>query len=297
MEELSLKRERRYCSRMGWALLFVLVWSFLWQFVIFAVDNFFGITDTQYYLLALVGPYLVSLPVCWLICPRKRMPAPVWHHISKARFGGWFVTGVFIMFAGKIAGNIVDELLYSLAGKEPASLVGETMELMPLPVIFIGVCLVGPVCEELVFRGLIASRLSWYGEKPAAVVSALMFGLYHANFGQFFYAFGLGILLAYAYFRSGRIAVPVMLHVLFNVYGGLLPTIFSVSGAAILCYFIADILFSVAGAILLFRSFGTLHWKRGFYIPLFRAVFCNLGMTLLIIAYFIETSLNYLLPA
>ncbi len=296
MEGFDLKRERRYCSRLGWALLLLLLWSFIWQAILYVADDFFPMTDTVYYTAAMVGPYLLYPLFGWIVCPRKRMPAPAWHHISKIRFLHWFVAGVCIMTLGNILGTAVDGLLYRLAGNEPVSLISETIDLMPIPAIFLGVCVVAPLCEELVFRGLIANRLSLYGEKPAAVVSALLFGLYHANFGQFFYTFGLGILLAYAYFRSGRIAVPVMLHMLFNIYGGLLPTVFSISDIAILSYAAADFLFSIAGAIILLRSFGTLIWKRGPYPPLIRVTFCNAGVILVLIAYFLETALTYILP-
>src|SRR5699024_5291593 len=69
-------------------------------------------------------------------------------------------------------------------------------------------------CEELLFRGLLARRLARYGQRPAALVSALLFALYHANLSQFFYAFALGLLLAYAYFYTGTIKTPILLHML-----------------------------------------------------------------------------------
>ncbi len=296
MEGIDLKRERRYCSRLGWALLLLLLWSLLWQIILYVVCKYFPLSETVYYTLAMLGPYLLYPVFGRIVCPGKRLPAPAWHHISKLRLCHWFVAGVCIMMLGNILGTAVDDLLYRLAGNEPVSLVSEAIDLMPIPAIFLGVCVAAPLSEEIVFRGLIANRLSIYGEKPAAIVSALLFGMYHANFGQFFYTFGLGIILAYAYFRSGRIVVPIMLHMLFNIYGGLLPTIFSISNAAILSYAVADLLLTVAGAIILVRSFGTLVWKRGPYPPLIRVMFCNVGIILLLIAYFAETASTYLLP-
>ena len=68
---------------------------------------------------------------------------------------------------------------------------------MPMAAIVLGACIIGPLCEELVFRGLLAGRLARYGQKPGAFISALLFGLYHANLEQFFYAFALGLLLSY----------------------------------------------------------------------------------------------------
>ena len=46
--------------------------------------------------------------------------------------------------------------------------------------------LLAGVCEELLFRGLVAGRLARYVQAPGAFVSALLFALYHANLEQFF---------------------------------------------------------------------------------------------------------------
>ena len=38
MEDMDLKQERRYCSRIGAALFFVLIWTAAWQYGIIALD-------------------------------------------------------------------------------------------------------------------------------------------------------------------------------------------------------------------------------------------------------------------
>ncbi len=296
MEEgLNFKREQRYCSRLAWALLFVLVWSVAWQFIVYAVDYRYGLPDTVFYLLTLVGPYLASLPLAWLIAPKKRSPASAWVHTSPARFWGWFVSGCSLMTIGQIIGTAADNLIYNLMGKESVSLIGETMEALPIPAIIIGVCVAGPICEELVFRGLAANRLSIYGELPAAIVSSFLFAMFHGNFGQFFYAYCLGMLLSYAYFRSGRIAAPILLHMLFNVYGGLLPLVFSSTNVSLILYVFADLLISAAGIIILFRTAKQMLWKKGLYPPFARIIFANPGMIILIFAYIAETVTTYIL--
>ncbi len=295
MEELDMKHERRYCSRLGWALLFVLIWSVAWQFVIYAVDYEFGFPDTAFYLLTLVGPYLVSLPAAFLIAPRKRVPAQSWIRTSLPRFGNWLIAGCSLMTFGQIIGTAMESLIYKLIDKESVSLVGETMEELPITAIVLGVCVIGPVCEELLFRGLAANRLSLYGELPAALISSFLFAMFHGNFGQFFYAFGLGMLLSYAYFRSNRIAAPVFLHMLFNIYGGLLPVVFSCSDIALGLYLIADILIAAAGLIVLFRTAKRLLWKNGLYPAYVRIMFLNPGIILLILSYIAETVSVYVL--
>ena len=50
--------------------------------------------------------------------------------------------------------------------------------------------LVGPVAEEVVFRGFIMDRLLPYGKGFAIVLSAVLFGVMHGNFLQGLFAFG-----------------------------------------------------------------------------------------------------------
>ena len=62
---------------------------------------------------------------------------------------------------------------------------------------FIYVSLLAPVIEELVFRGAILNALKPYGHVFAIVTSAVMFGFFHGDLGQGFFAFIMGLLLGY----------------------------------------------------------------------------------------------------
>ncbi len=73
--------------------------------------------------------------------------------------------------------------------------------------------IVTPVVEELVFRGLVFRRMKEYTSFwPAAIVSSLLFGLYHMNLIQGIYAFLFGIIIAVLYDRYGHLAAAVMVH-------------------------------------------------------------------------------------
>ena len=63
----------------------------------------------------------------------------------------------------------------------------------------LGSCLVIPIAEELLFRGVVYKRLKLYfGVIPALIGSALIFGIMHVNLVQFLYAAVIGLLLAFA---------------------------------------------------------------------------------------------------
>lgn len=81
----------------------------------------------------------------------------------------------------------------------------------------IGVVFVIPVVEEIMFRGLIYNRMRNYaGAVPAILVSALYFAIYHMNVPQGIYAFMLGVLMAWVYYRFKTILAPILFHVSAN---------------------------------------------------------------------------------
>ncbi len=87
----------------------------------------------------------------------------------------------------------------------------------------LGSCLVIPVAEELLFRGVVYQRLkllcpeSPAGGRIAMFLSALLFGLVHFNLVQFVYAAGIGLVLALLYEKSGFLYVPVLGHIAANL--------------------------------------------------------------------------------
>ena len=82
----------------------------------------------------------------------------------------------------------------------------------------LGIAIVGPIVEELVFREGIQGSLERSG-KPfwlAAVVSALCFGLIHLNPAQVPFAFVMGLLLSVIYHKTGNAVVTSIIHILNN---------------------------------------------------------------------------------
>lgn len=76
---------------------------------------------------------------------------------------------------------------------------------------------VAPFAEEILFRRVIYKKLR--GISPvwlAAVVSALLFGVYHGNLVQGIYAFIMGIFLAVVYEWTGSFVAPVVFHMVAN---------------------------------------------------------------------------------
>lgn len=72
------------------------------------------------------------------------------------------------------------------------------------------------VFEEIVFRGCMYSFISDQDENIAVVVSAAMFSLIHQGVFQMIFAFFCGLVLGYSRRLSGRLWVPVIIHLINN---------------------------------------------------------------------------------
>ena len=82
-------------------------------------------------------------------------------------------------------------------------------------VLVIGI--MAPVFEELIFRKLLIERTIKYGETFSILLSGFMFGLFHGNFQQFFFASFVGMLFAFVFIRTGKIIYPILLHMTVNL--------------------------------------------------------------------------------
>ena len=73
------------------------------------------------------------------------------------------------------------------------------------------------IFEELLFRKFMIDRTLRHGEFLSCALSGIMFGIWHGNFQQFFFAFFLGVLFAFVYIRTGRIIYTMILHASLNL--------------------------------------------------------------------------------
>lgn len=84
---------------------------------------------------------------------------------------------------------------------------------------FIFVCLLAPIWEEILFRGYVMRTLEPYGKKFAILASAFLFGVYHGNPVQSPYAFAVGLVLGYVAMEHNMVWAMV-LHMINNLLLG-----------------------------------------------------------------------------
>lgn len=84
--------------------------------------------------------------------------------------------------------------------------------------LWLGIGVIVPITEEVLFRGLVYQRLKDYNEKWLAIfLAAGIFALYHGNAIQILFAFPMGFIILTIYERSGTILAPILFHMIVNM--------------------------------------------------------------------------------
>lgn len=95
-----------------------------------------------------------------------------------------------------------------------------------LVLLTLGITILAPVSEELLFRGIIQGELrKAMPEWLAIVIQALLFALFHMQPIQSSYVIIPGLLLGIAYAWSRSIWVPIAMHILYNFIGSIVPAL------------------------------------------------------------------------
>lgn len=92
-------------------------------------------------------------------------------------------------------------------------------EIIASPWGILSICLLGPVLEEMLFRGAVLKHLlGCYRPVTAILLSALLFGLFHVNPAQVVAATCSGLLLGWLYWRTDSLWPSILVHVVNNSF-------------------------------------------------------------------------------
>lgn len=82
-------------------------------------------------------------------------------------------------------------------------------------------CILGPIAEELMFRGVTQAYLERSNAHAAVVIifQALLFGIAHMNLVQSSYAVLLGLSLGLFRYKFGNLRITIFAHIVFNIFG------------------------------------------------------------------------------
>lgn len=166
--------------------------------------------------------YLLGFPIAFLLMRNKEVPAIEKHSMTFGQLVITFLMLYGIMIIGNLIGLAITAGIGVLKGAPVQNALLNVVTGGNLWVTAIFTVLCAPAYEEFLFRKLICDKVIKYGEGCAVVMSGLIFGLFHMNFNQFFYAFFLGCFLAFLYVKTGNLKYTILLHMVINFFGSVL---------------------------------------------------------------------------
>ena len=146
--------------------------------------------------------------------------------------------------------NNLEELFQSLAGTVSG---------------FLGICIVGPIMEEMIMRRVIlkemakATKSMWWG----IIISSALFAIIHGNPVQIVFAMPAGIFLGWLYCKTGSLLVPICIHIINNTVSFLLMSAgiesnLSLNSTLGMILFISLVLISTVSCIWIVRYYNKL---------------------------------------
>lgn len=92
----------------------------------------------------------------------------------------------------------------------------------------IGIGIIVPIMEEVLFRGLVYRRLMAYNDSwGSLLLAAAMFAVYHGNLVQIIFAFPMGMILIWVYRKWETLLAPVVFHITVNLSSVIMMAVFS----------------------------------------------------------------------
>ena len=123
----------------------------------------------------------------------------IWKSDKRMTFGSFLVLlclflggqGLFQLYSWGLEFLLNQIGLSGMAAIESASITADTVSM------FLYICIIAPIAEEILFRGLLLRMLMPYGKRLAILATAFLFGMFHGNPMQSPYAFVVGLVLGY----------------------------------------------------------------------------------------------------
>ena len=138
--------------------------------------------------------------------------------IQKPKFGKTLLYIAITVLAFFMLYPIVvctDSLLYKL--NIPIGEIGFSLNQQNPFASILALVIIAPICEELLFRGLIFKGLKKYGKAFSITISALLFALFHCSPNQFVNPMIMGLIFASIMYKENNILYTISMHITCNL--------------------------------------------------------------------------------
>ena len=221
----------------------------------------------QYFFVLGIAHIPAYLVLCWL--PKDKTP------LMKLSGEDFIVCAVMSLGLGYLlnfAGIFINSYIGQFTGKNPMEMNPVTeMALDFTPSMLMYTCVIGPIMEEVMFRGFLLKRARIFGDRTAVVYTAVMFGLMHGNIAQFLYATAIGLIFGYVAVKTNSIRYTVLLHIAVNTFSTVISfgetLAYAVGGDILSMIYMVGVLFTIF-FIVICAVIALLRYGRYWYLQL-----------------------------
>jgi len=89
-------------------------------------------------------------------------------------------------------------------------------------ILFTGLVIAAPLCEEFLFRGVIQRGYERFGVRAAIITVSLMFTAYHLSLQRFILLIPIALVLSYVAFRSASVITSILVHASYNLVAAII---------------------------------------------------------------------------
>lgn len=169
---------------------------------------------------------LISLVAVFVILRAAGVNCPKDFEKIGIKFNGWlkntwiavksYAVAVFMVFMVALINSFIFKSI-SISSNPIFEVIRKTQGFHNMIYLFLLVVLIGPVFEEIVFRGLLYTSFRRTLNVPVSIfLVALIFSFIHGDPAGFLPIFTLGMVLNYTYEKTGTIFTSFILHALWN---------------------------------------------------------------------------------
>lgn len=207
------------------------------------------------YILMGVSYYLIGMPVFCLLM--KGLPSGEKRESQKLSVGNvlkYFCITYAFMIICNLFTMLIMFIVSLIKGGQVVNPIANVVSNSNLlgTLIFVGI--LSPIVEEFMFRKVMLDKLRIYGDKVAIITTALMFGLFHGNFSQFFYATAIGLIFGYVVIKTGSIKYSIALHIMVNMMGSVIGMAAIGNFMALFVFGLVVWIFVITGIVLFFKN-------------------------------------------
>ena len=264
---------RKFFSKIGLNYTFFGVFAIIMQIIIINIIGFANpiiLNDINLTsIIASVCNYILPLPIFLYLMNKLEKQEINSNKLTIKKFIVYIAISLTLMWIGNLIGLTITEILGNLIQSEIANPIVETIDSSSIYTNLLLMVIMAPIFEEIIFRKLLIDRTIKYGKGVSILLSALIFGLFHGNLNQFFYAFLIGGFFAYVYIKTGKIIYTILLHLTVNFFGSIISVIVGNSlnnmntmanlpiadAGIIIIYFLVYVLIVIVGVIGLLKNY------------------------------------------